>query len=62
MWLELFTDDVELATRHLAEHGVHPQDELEPLPSGLAAHWSATRPESRTSCGIPADMSDTLRS
>lgn len=39
VWLELFTDDVELAARHLAEHGVHPQDELEPLPAGLAAHW-----------------------
>ncbi|WP_052850304.1 VOC family protein [Streptomyces avicenniae] len=39
LWLELFTDDVEQAARHLAAHGVHPQDELEPLPPGLAAHW-----------------------
>ncbi|GAB3647570.1 VOC family protein [Glycomyces tarimensis] len=39
VWLEVFTDDVKAATRHLAEHGVHPQDELEPLPEGLDAHW-----------------------
>jgi catechol 2,3-dioxygenase-like lactoylglutathione lyase family enzyme len=39
LWLELFTDDVEQATGHLAEHGVEPQDELEALPPGLTAHW-----------------------
>ncbi|MBE1490798.1 VOC family protein [Plantactinospora soyae] len=39
IWLELFTDDVAVATDHLARHGVIPQDELEPFPSGLAAHW-----------------------
>ncbi len=39
LWLELFTDDVEAATKHLATHGIDPQDELEPLPSGLPAHW-----------------------
>lgn len=39
VWLELFTDDVELATRHLAANGVLPQDELEPMPSGMNAHW-----------------------
>lgn len=39
LWLELFTDDVEQATSHLADHGVSPQDELEPLPPGMAAHW-----------------------
>ena len=39
VWLELFTDDVEAATARLAEHGIEPQDELEPLPAGLAAHW-----------------------
>ncbi|MBE1468560.1 VOC family protein [Kibdelosporangium phytohabitans] len=39
LWLELFTDDVELATRHLAGHSVVPQDELEQLPAGMAAHW-----------------------
>ncbi|WP_020389372.1 VOC family protein [Kribbella catacumbae] len=39
LWLELFTDDVEAATAHLAEHGIHPQDELEPFPAGMRAHW-----------------------
>ncbi|TDC61784.1 hypothetical protein E1200_28130 [Actinomadura sp. GC306] len=39
LWLELFTDDVERATAHLAAHGVAVQDELEPLPAGLDAHW-----------------------
>jgi catechol 2,3-dioxygenase-like lactoylglutathione lyase family enzyme len=39
LWLELFTDDVEHATQHLAEHEVVTQDELEPLPAGLDAHW-----------------------
>ncbi|MFG2018062.1 VOC family protein [Actinomadura geliboluensis] len=39
LWLELFTDDVDAATRHLAAHGVPVQDELEPFPAGLDAHW-----------------------
>ena len=39
LWLELFTDDVERAASHLAEHGVSPQDELEPLPKGMEGHW-----------------------
>ncbi|MFF0903231.1 UNVERIFIED_CONTAM: VOC family protein [Kocuria sp. CPCC 205316] len=39
IWLELFTDDVETATQHLAQHGVPTQDELEALPTGLQAHW-----------------------
>lgn len=39
LWLELFTDDVDRATAHLAAHGVAVQDELEPLPSGMNAHW-----------------------
>ena len=39
LWLDLFTDDVDRATEHLAAHGVHVQDELEPLPSGMNAHW-----------------------
>ena len=39
LWLELFTDDVGRATEHLAAHGVAVQDELEPLPAGLDAHW-----------------------
>ncbi|MFD5315994.1 VOC family protein [Streptomyces sp. NPDC127098] len=39
LWLELFTDDVDQATAHLAAHGVATRDELEPLPSGMNAHW-----------------------
>jgi catechol 2,3-dioxygenase-like lactoylglutathione lyase family enzyme len=39
LWLELFTDDVDQATAHLAAHGIAAQDELEPLPSGMNAHW-----------------------
>lgn len=39
IWLELFTDDVEAATQHLAQQGVPAQDELEALPTGLQAHW-----------------------
>nr|CEL22935.1 hypothetical protein [Kibdelosporangium sp. MJ126-NF4] len=39
LWLELFTDDVDDATRHLAAHSVVPQDELESLPPGMTAHW-----------------------
>jgi catechol 2,3-dioxygenase-like lactoylglutathione lyase family enzyme len=39
IWLELFTDDVDRATEHLAAYGVPVQDELEPLPSGMNAHW-----------------------
>jgi hypothetical protein len=39
VWLELFTDDVEAATQHLAQHAVPTQDELEAFPAGLVAHW-----------------------
>ncbi|QBS44567.1 VOC family protein [Nocardia sp. CS682] len=39
LWLELLTDDVDRATKHLAAHGVPVQDELEPLPSTMHAHW-----------------------
>ncbi|PSK93636.1 glyoxalase/bleomycin resistance protein/dioxygenase superfamily protein [Murinocardiopsis flavida] len=39
LWLELFTDDVDQAARHLAAHGVAVQDELEPFPPGMNAHW-----------------------
>lgn len=39
LWLELFTDDVDRATEHLAAHGIPVQDELEPFPSGMNAHW-----------------------
>lgn len=39
LWLEIFTDDVDRAMQHLADHGVTPQDELEPFPPRLDAHW-----------------------
>jgi catechol 2,3-dioxygenase-like lactoylglutathione lyase family enzyme len=39
VWLELFTGDVPAAMDHLAAHGLAAQDELEPLPEGLDAHW-----------------------
>ena len=39
VWLELHTDDLDAAVAHLAESGVHPQDELEALPEGSRAHW-----------------------
>jgi len=39
LWLEIFTDDVDLATEHLAAHNVLPQDELEEFPPGMQAHW-----------------------
>lgn len=37
LWLELNTDDLDAATRHLAAHGAPTRDELEPLPP--RAHW-----------------------
>lgn len=39
LWLELTTDDLESAVRHLGAHGVPTQDELEPFPEGSRAHW-----------------------
>lgn len=39
LWLELLTDDVDRATEYLAAHGISAQDELEPVPSGMNAHW-----------------------
>lgn len=39
MWLELHTPDVAAATQHLCAHGVHTQDELEPLSSDFDGHW-----------------------
>lgn len=39
LWLELFTDDVDRATEYLAAQGIPVQDELEPFPSGMNAHW-----------------------
>ncbi|WP_418154312.1 VOC family protein [Actinoalloteichus caeruleus] len=39
IWLELTTDDLDDAVRHLAAHGVGTNDELEELPTGSRAHW-----------------------
>ncbi len=39
IWLELETNDLAAATRHLEAQGVPIRDELEPLPSDLRAHW-----------------------
>jgi len=36
-WLELRTDNVENATRHLADHGINTCDELEQIPGDM--HW-----------------------
>lgn len=38
VWLELRTDDLDAAVGRLAEAGVHPRDELEPLET-TRAHW-----------------------
>ncbi len=38
-WLELNTDDVEGATRHLASNGIQTCDEIEKLPENM--HWIA---------------------
>ncbi|OKH92287.1 VOC family protein [Streptomyces uncialis] len=40
LWLQLHTDDLDAATRKLAEAGVHPCDEVEPLVNtGSRTHW-----------------------
>lgn len=39
VWLELETDDLELATKYLCENNVPLRDEIEPFPEGLEAHW-----------------------
>ena len=36
-WLELKTNDVEYATAHLRQNGIHPCDELEQIPENM--HW-----------------------
>lgn len=36
-WLEIKTNDVEEATRHLGSNGINTCDELEELPKGM--HW-----------------------
>jgi hypothetical protein len=39
VWLEVVTDDVEAAARHLAAAGVVRRDEIEPLPEGFQGFW-----------------------
>jgi catechol 2,3-dioxygenase-like lactoylglutathione lyase family enzyme len=39
LWLEVFTNDVDEAITHLAANGIATIDELEPLPTGMNAHW-----------------------
>lgn len=39
IWLEVCTDDVEAASRHLAEHGCVRRDEIEALPAGFNGFW-----------------------
>lgn len=40
VWLEVATNDLAAATRHLAAHGTRIRDELEPL-YGVNGHWIA---------------------
>lgn len=39
IWLELVTNDVSKASKHLSEAGVPRRDEIEPLPEGFHAFW-----------------------
>lgn len=39
IWLELVTDDVAAAARHLEGAGAVRRDEIEPLPQDMAAFW-----------------------
>jgi hypothetical protein len=39
LWLELVTDDVPAAARHLVAAGVVRRDEIEPLPEGFEGFW-----------------------
>jgi hypothetical protein len=39
IWLELVTDDIDEAAKHLSQKGIHLRDELEVLPKGLKGHW-----------------------
>ncbi|MBB5079162.1 VOC family protein [Nonomuraea endophytica] len=40
LWLQLHTDDLDAATAELAEVGVHPCDEVEPLENlATRTHW-----------------------
>jgi catechol 2,3-dioxygenase-like lactoylglutathione lyase family enzyme len=40
LWLELHTDDLDAATQVMADSGIQPCDEVEPLnEAGLKSHW-----------------------
>ena len=41
LWLEVRTDDTEQAKRRLAEHGIEPSYEVEPLPDDFDGFWIA---------------------
>lgn len=42
VWLEIVTDDIDAAARHLEAHGCARRDEIEPLPDGPRAFWIAS--------------------
>lgn len=42
LWLEVQTDDIESASRYLAQHGGIRRDEIEPLPDGFRGFWIAS--------------------
>lgn len=39
VWLEIETEDIESASRYLAEKGCSRRDEIEPLPNGYKGFW-----------------------
>lgn len=41
LWLEVVAEDTAAARAHLAANGVHPCDEVEPLPEGFDGFWIA---------------------
>ncbi|MDX1754539.1 MAG: VOC family protein [Marinobacter sp.] len=42
LWLEVLTDDVEAASRYLAQQQCIRRDEIEPLPEGVRGFWIAS--------------------
>lgn len=41
-WIELITDDIQAAAKHLAQHNIARRDEIEPLPDDFAGFWIAS--------------------
>ena len=39
VWLEIVTDNLDDAAKHLEAHGVERRDEIEPLPDGFKGFW-----------------------